>query len=38
MLEYAIKTVGLQANDNAAPNAALETGFPRQLLRMSREI
>jgi hypothetical protein len=38
MLEYAIKEVRLQANDNAATSGALETGFPRQLVRMSPEI
>lgn len=38
VLEYAIPEVRLQASDNAVPNAALETGFPRQFLRMSGEI
>jgi hypothetical protein len=37
MLEYAIPEARLQACDDAAPNAALEVGFPRQI-RLSREI
>jgi hypothetical protein len=38
MLEYAIPEARLQACDDAAPNAALEVGSLRQILRMSREI
>jgi hypothetical protein len=38
VLEYAIPEVRLQTHDDEAPNAALEVGFPRQILRMSQEI